>query len=199
MNGRNHTAAGIAVTGMLAAPAVLDLVSGSEHGLFSGFVSAVAVWAFQDVKGLPAMAAVGAVSVFLCVLGLLLPDIDQEHSTVSELLRFHIPVAHRGITHSLWVAMLTFLVAALLWRPLVFLVLGILIHDILDWPSKAGWVPFYPLGSYKKVHGTIFSRRHRFVLYSAADPGTETAFAGFVVLACVLIVAFEAYLALWPS
>lgn len=199
MNGRNHMAAGFAVTWMLAAPVVLDFVSGGELGLFSDFASTAAAWTFQGVEGLPATVFVGAASAALCAFGFLLPDIDQEHSTISRLLRFHIPVAHRGVTHTLWAVMLVLLAAVLAWRPLAFLSFGILVHDILDWPSKAGWVPFYPFGHYKKIHGTIFSRKHRFVLYSSAEPGTETVFAGFLVLACVLITAFEAYLALWPS
>lgn len=202
MNGRNHLAAGISVSGLLAATSLLSAMDGAPGALAMAGGAASRAWdwlAYGTGIATPEGAALAGICSVFYLSGVLMPDIDSENSMASKMLGFSLPVAHRGITHSVWTASAFLLAGMSLWHPLAAFGLGVLMHALSDWPSQAGWVPFYPFGSYKKIHGTVFARRHRFVLYSSSSPGSETVAVGLLVLACVLAAAFEAYLVLWPS
>ena len=87
--------------------------------------------------------------VILVIFGSLLPDIDNEKSTLGRY--FRLPLRHRGLTNSLWAILL--LGAVSLFVPLVgWVFVGYLTHVLLDGLSTAGWVPFYPLGKYKVIN-----------------------------------------------
>lgn len=114
--------------------------------------------------------------ILLYYIGVLLPDIDNT-STISSALRFKLPFRHRGVTHSVW-AMCLFLVPSLIWSwawVLRYVALGMLCHGLADSLSVAGWVPFYPLGNYRVVHGNTVCRKGRHLaLYASDREGSET-------------------------
>ena len=202
MNGRNHMAAGGAVSALLAATAVLsgterapEALAAAGRPLLAAHAWAIYGAGMPGAKGIALTACCGA---FLA-LGLVLPDIDLANSTASKLAHFSLPLRHRGFTHTVWAILLFLAAGAFLWRPLAAIGAGMLVHDLLDWPSQAGWSPFYPLGKHRIFHDTVMARNHRFVLYSSASPGSEAVASGLVIMICVLAIAFEAYLALWPA
>lgn len=127
----------------------------------------------------------------LCILfyyfGLLLPDIDTT-STISNFFHFKIPGPHRGFTHSLWLVLLFLIPGFLFFKPICFLALGMLIHDISDSLSSAGWVPFYPFGNYKLIHENIVcSKCKHITLYSSTAKHSETACNIILFLTSALI------------
>ena len=101
--------------------------------------------------------AEGIVSLSLCAIGSLWPDIDIEQSTISQMLKpisiIHVAIGkklkcggHRGITHSLLYALLLSAPLLLLnWKYAVSLFVGLLSHMILDMISGGVKLlaPFY--------------------------------------------------------
>ena len=135
-------------------------------------------------------------SVFFYYIGLLIPDIDSEYSMISKMLHFHIPVAHRGLTHSVWAGLIFLVIGVVLFYPLRFLFIGLLIHGFIDHFSKAGWVPFYPIGKYRIYNNTVFTNKKHMVFYSAKAPEAELIFNGFILLFSIVLIGFSYYLIL---
>lgn len=109
--------------------------------------------------------------ILLYYLGNLLPDIDSKYSTITRMAHFHLPVKHRGITHTVYCWIGLYLLG---WKvhPLFYmLMLGVAAHVVIDMGSKAGWVPFYPLGRYRVWDGCILSSRasRRRFYYKSGD------------------------------
>jgi len=132
-------------------------------------------------------------SIFLFGLGLLLPDIDT-NSTISNFLHFKIPGPHRGLTHSLWLVMLFMAFGFVYVYPLRFLALGILNHDIVDSFSAAGWVPFYPFGSYKISNDIVCAKNRHITLYSSKAKYSEAVCLLVFVLISVILLGFEYFM-----
>lgn len=179
MNGRNHLATGavLAVDAALLAlsagvPAALDPLARYGHG--------------------PAGYAACAGCAALYLFGTVLPDIDNG-GLVSKWTHFSLPLAHRGWTHSVWAAAVFLFLGARAW-PMRYVAFGMLVHDLMDALSTAGWVPFYPFGRWRNYRGTVMARGWTPGLYGSSSPGSENVAAGLVAGASVLGWAFWAYL-----
>ena len=135
-------------------------------------------------------------SVFFYYIGVLSPDIDSDRSTISKMLHFSIPVVHRGLTHSIWIGGIFAGIGVCVFYPLRFLFIGFLIHGFMDHYSKAGWVPFYPLGDYRIYNNTVFTNKKHLVFYSAKAPEAEWIFNGFILLLSILLIGFGYYFVL---
>lgn len=128
-------------------------------GLFQeyGLLSSISVWAdrfmgrlipgTQD-QPLVLVAVFVVASAVLFLVGTLAPDMDMERSTLGR--HFHIPVRHRGWTHTNWI-LLIFGVLAWLdpWGLCLWFFLGLASHLFLDELSRSGRVHWYPLTKYK--------------------------------------------------
>lgn len=94
----------------------------------------------------------GIVSKGICgacyCLGLILPDIDNEDSVIGRYV--HLPVGHRGITHSAYV-LLPFLPAGFLHSAFWMLGLGMLLHIFVDSFSRCGISWFKPFSGYRRL------------------------------------------------
>lgn len=180
MKGTNHLITGSVLGADLCG---LYMMAGS------GFPFREAVSVFFDplaryggLRGMFAAAGCAALYLFGCVL----PDIDNG-GIVSKFLHFRLVVRHRGITHSVWL-MMPFLFAALFapgfWA-LRFVFIGMLMHCLIDRPSTAGWVPFYPFGSWKVANNVVINKRKHLTLYGADKPGTEGLLCFFIVFGSI--------------
>lgn len=115
--------------------------------------------------------AITAISFLICaslfILGSLLPDIDQEKSTIGKIC--HIPVRHRTWTHTIWVVLVFALISAVL--PCVFwLTFGYTLHIFYDSLSKGGICWFYPISQYKTwTSGAQVKKNHKFYLYRTGE------------------------------
>lgn len=103
----------------------------------------------------------------LFFLGCLLPDVDQENSTLGKV--FYIPVRHRTWTHSIWglfiLAAISYFVPCIAW-----LALGCTLHIFWDSLSKGGICWFYPISKYKNwTSGAQIKKNHWIFLYRAGE------------------------------
>lgn len=132
--------------------------------------------------------------LLLFVVGTLWPDIDSEHTMLGRHL--HLPLRHRGWTHTDWLFVPA--IAGAWFEPsglLAWFVLGWGTHLVLDEISKAGRVHFYPLTKYK-VYVTpdgreVVVKRFWTGLYKAGKPSE------YIVLCALVIGALAACWAVW--
>lgn len=119
------------------------------------------------------------VFIAMFVLGCLLPDIDQENSTLGRYI--HIPVAHRTWTHTAWG--LIFLGIASIFAPYIFwLAYGCFLHIFYDSLSKGGICWFYPISQYRTwASGAQVKKGHSIYLYRTGE-ASETVLATLVVI-----------------
>ena len=68
------------------------------------------------------------ISVFLYLLGALLPDMDLDTSAIGRII--YLPVGHRTWTHALYL-------------PIIFGVVGVLWFKPLQWPAIGYFIPLY--------------------------------------------------------
>ena len=140
-----------------------------------------------------------ALSFAFLLIGVLLPDIDTTGAITVLTKYHHLPIPHRGVTHTLYFAVLMWL-PGLFFYPLRFIAIGCLIHDIFDSFSKAGWVPLYPFGSHymgrtPDGHQVVMTKRSHFIFYKTDGGRSEDIFLGIffginVIIAVCLIVWF---------
>ena len=130
--------------------------------------------------------------VLIYYLGNLLPDIDLEHSLISKILHVHLPVVHRGITHSDWVVLI-FIVLAFKVYLFRFFALGYVAHLFIDSFSKAGRVPFYPLGKYYVRNNIAISKRKHITLYSSED-NSEFVVLFIMSIVSIAVAGFAVYM-----
>lgn len=203
MTGKGHIVSG---TTILADAIFACILAGS--GTAPAFAVPAADAASRAMNPLHGGITVpGALMAAACVacyyIRVLLPDIDKAGSTISKLVHFHIPVNHRGITHSLWAmvpaAVTASLTAGYARMTFLWFLAGMLAHNLVDGLSVAGWVPFYPLGSWRTYRDTMTRRRHHHGWYSSNVPGSEDAMNGFLIVVSVVSACFWAYLAYWPK
>lgn len=193
MTGKAHLCFGCIAAADCAAAALMAGKAGfwAAHPETAGALSCLLV------PSGPAAALTAAACGIAYLVGLLAPDLDTD-GLLANRTGLRLPLAHRGWTHTLWAAAAVFWAGLKLWFPLRYLGLGILVHDLADSLSQAGWVPFYPFGKWRVVHGTVMKRGRTPALYSSADPSGEAVVNGMfaaVSLACAL---FGAYLLWWP-
>lgn len=99
-----------------------------------------------------------AIGMPLFIIGTLLADADLPHSLMGRFMPWGTiwrrqsasepatsPIAHRGWTHTLWVLLGVGALAATVAPVLVWLLVGMVTHVLLDAASMAGWVWYYPL------------------------------------------------------
>lgn len=99
-----------------------------------------------------------AIGLPLFVIGTVLPDIDLPDSMAGRYMPWGTlwrpfesredvtsPMNHRGWTHTLWVLLGVGLLAAWVWPGFIWLLAGMITHDLLDAGSMAGWIWYYPL------------------------------------------------------
>lgn len=190
MTGKGHVLSGtilatdVLMSSFLCKPMLTHMPDVLQN-ICSSIASAFDV--FSAYEGTLCYVMIG-VSVLLYYVGLLLPDIDNT-STISSFLHFKLPLRHRGFTHSLWFVAILAVVSYFWVWPLRFLTLGVFVHDFFDSFSKAGWVPFYPLGSYRIVHDKIVCATGRHLaFYSTKDEGSEGAFNITFLIVSVLAI-----------
>lgn len=130
----------------------------------------------------------------LFLLGCLLPDIDQEHSTLGRY--FHLPVAHRTWTHTVWFIALFAIPAIFVVPWLAWLAYGCFLHIFLDSLSKGGICWFYPISQYKKwTSGAQIKKNHWIYLYRTGEM-SETILTGFFVLLGAGLLVYDILLTL---
>lgn len=123
---------------------------------------------------------VAFIAAFL--LGVLLPDIDQEHSALGRYI--HIPVRHRTWTHTIWFVAL-FAVPAYFLPFFVWIAYGSLLHIFFDSLSRGGICWFYPISKYKTYEGGAqIKKKHWLWLYRVGDKSEKV----FVIIFTILVV-----------
>jgi len=124
----------------------------------------------------------------LFLIGCLLPDIDQEKSTMGKII--HLPVKHRTWTHTIWAVAL--LAAISYFLPCVtFLTFGYTLHIFFDSLSKGGICWFYPLSQYKTwTSGAQVKKNHKFYLYRTGET-SETLLTAIIVFIGALALTYN--------
>lgn len=112
--------------------------------------------------------------ILLYFIGALLPDVDSPYSMLGRVI--HIPVEHRTWTHAIWWPVL--LCVGGIWvRLLMWLGLGVFLHDFVDSFSASGLNWFYPI---KKKH------KHRLKLYHTGHIGERV----IIIITWVLMILY---------
>mgnify|MGYP000104600320 CR=1 FL=1 len=99
-----------------------------------------------------------AIGLLLFVIGTVLPDIDLTDSLAGRFMPWGTlwnrnrdgvsvfsPIAHRGWTHTLWALIGIGVLTAWVHPLFIWLLAGMITHDLLDAASMAGWIWYYPL------------------------------------------------------
>lgn len=131
-----------------------------------------------------------AVGVGLCAFGSLVPDIDSDKSMLGR--KFHLPVPHRTITHSIWPVIAIAL--ATLWCGLhtvwgfwwAMFGFGYLSHLVADACGRAGICWAWPFQQYITYDsGAFVAPGHHIKLYRNGEMSEWTCVAGAVVIVFV--------------
>ena len=118
-------------------------------------------------------------SSILFLLGSLLPDIDEPISMIGRW--FHLPVKHRGLTHTILL-----LCGLLKWPVFIWLILGCFLHIFWDSFSRMGVCWLYPFSRYKEYNnGARVKKGKHFWFYRTARPSEYVVITLLVVLAVV--------------
>lgn len=199
MNGRHHVIANVST--VITIDTVLKILSrASDNDIYSkchNFVlSQSNIEPELQLSSIAVNIGMAVVCIVLFVIGSLLPDIDQESSTLGKII--YIPVQHRTWTHTFWIiaflAVLSVSVSCLMW-----LCLGYLLHLFYDSLSKGGICWFYPLSQYKTwTSGAQIKKNHKIYLYRTGETSELiiTMLAAFVGASMLV---YNIYLTVGPS
>ena len=167
MLGRNHLISNIASVTILYTG--LSTVAAHSDG-FIGAVTAPCAQSVLDsftVYGDLPKTAVVALGAVLFFIGTYLPDIDNPNSRFGKV--FHLPVEHRTWTHAIWFPAVMALLS-IVFPPLLWLVLGYVLHLFWDSLSRGGVCWFYPISRYNKYgSGAQVKRKHPVKIYAVGE------------------------------
>lgn len=193
MMGRSHIAVnvsiGVTISVMLAAQmeSEVSVVASCSTALFR-FLFPDEIM-FGTKNGLENHVILFGLSViFMFVIGSILPDMDQKHSTIGK--HFHLPMKHHRWTHTLWFVLIGVLLsfAHIVFR---FLTFGYALHILGDSVSTAGVAWLYPITKYREYpNGAFVARNHHVKLYRTNAP-SEGRFVVIVILLCGVLCVFE--------
>lgn len=187
MMGRHH----IIVGSFMAAPAVVTVMkTAASESIAAPMAQVVMSWCLPQ----PSLLFV-VLAVVLFVVGCVAPDADQRHSLAGRWV--HLPLVHRGWTHTVWALGLVTLVS--LWEPTRYLwamSAGMLTHCLLDSVSRAGVVWGYPFTRYKVITVGSGSRATRCVVkpgyrrgWYKASARSEDIVAWGISVVCAVVTA----------
>lgn len=209
MMGRSHLIGGTAVAATAGAgvawlarpdnrlvPELHPLLAGANDWITTGATWLVDKFVPWGATGSPTTSGVllAAMMALLFWVGCLFADVDSEHTMLGR--RLHLPLRHRGWTHTDWVL---WPLVGLAWLEptglLAWFVLGHATHLFLDELSKAGRVHWYPITKYK-VYVTPDGRE---VVVKQRWQGLYKAgkMSEYLVLGVVVLIALAASWAVW--
>ena len=171
MRGTYHIAGGLAILGLGRACVTVGEGMGQSHiegdpswvshalDTVSEAVSSWSAWLHQMFIGSDDQWLTSvAIGLPLFIIGSVLPDIDLPHSLAGRFMPWGTlwlrpesradalsPIAHRGWTHTLWVLLVVSALTAWVSPVFIWLLAGMITHDVLDAGSMAGWIWYYPL------------------------------------------------------
>jgi hypothetical protein len=128
-------------------------------------------------------------SVGFYLLGTLLPDIDKDTSMISQIFHFHIPIEHHTWTHLVYWA-LAFIPLGLVFRPIMFLPIGYVLHLVADSFSVCGNCWF--VLNYRRYgdNGAKVKKGHILKLYQTGKASEYVLVSVFFTLAVVMCIYF---------
>ena len=131
-----------------------------------------------------------AIIFALVYFGALLPDIDSNTSILGRYV--HLPLEHRGFTHSFYF-LLPFLIIGYFNAYVLWIAFGIFTHLLMDSFSYAGNCWFnYKTGYIRYGSGAIVKKKHLFKLYRVGKVSEGFVVAIVIVLNLLLVyIAFK--------
>lgn len=161
-------------------------VNHCDNTYVSDFIQNVSNWCIPH-----ASIAHTALGLLLFYFGTLLPDCDSKNSMLGKIM--HIPVEHRTITHAVWIPIGLF-VLSIMYRPLLCLVLGYMLHLLWDNLSKCGVCYFWPVSKYKYFgnSGAKIKKKHIFYLYRTCS-SSEYVLLSILVMITIILICFYTY------
>ncbi len=127
----------------------------SNTHILLGILAGSVYYAYFPVKGLVLQILFSLALIF----GVLLPDIDEAHSTIGQKVGFISKLIqkifkHRGFFHSVWMILILYVLFAFVLKKYfalnLFILMGFLVgyaaHLLGDAITVNGIKPFYPLG-----------------------------------------------------
>lgn len=181
MMGRNHLICGISAAGLsLALDDIANSLLFQPHGIETPLRLAMG----SSIESVPYMLLSGC----LFLIGCALPDIDSASSLAGRFL--HLPVKHRGITHTVWMV-LFFGLLTIAFRPMFWLTFGYFLHIVFDSVSAMGVLWLYPFRKYREYPtGARVAPGHRIKLYHTGKK-SETVFV--VIFTCICLVGLTGW------
>lgn len=138
---------------------------------------------FTIPNGFAGVASVVA-RVSLCIFGSLLPDIDTPYSALGRFVC--VPGGHRGWPHSIYPVIVLSLVSVIA-HPMIWLVLGYLLHLLWDAPSVMGVAFLRPFSGYIVYNsGAKIKKKHWLKLYKTNGLSERIIVFLFTVLSVLL-------------
>lgn len=222
MRGTYHIAGGLAMLGLGRACVTVGERMGQSQAMIdsgepswmsnaldtvSGVVQLGSTWIHQmfipsDDQWLTSVA----IGLPLFIIGTVLPDIDLPDSLAGRFMPWGTllrspesradatsPLNHRGWTHTLWVLLGVGAATAWVWPGFIWLLAGMITHDLLDAGSMAGWIWYYPLfpSTWKVIERgetrIVVSTRYRSIMgnllrYQQSKPWLEPMYVALLVI-----------------
>lgn len=192
MVGKNHIIA--ATSSLIAAGSILEYARGHIDSeciaeVVSPMVESVEKFIF-DVPKLP-FALVCILNLIFYYIGTLMPDIDNENSTIGRFI--HIPIEHRTWTHTIWVVLI-FAVIGIWVRPVFWFAMGYFVHLFWDSFSACGVCWCYPITKYVSYSSGAKVKKGHFLKLYWAGKTSETVVTVVITVLTVLLLAFDVYI-----
>lgn len=193
MTGKNHVSSNIA-SGMILGSA--GCVLNTYQGPFASIVHCVIDFIYRNLilpqDGLPWFCWV-TTSAAMFILGSLLPDTDNEGSSLTPVIR--LPFEHRTWTHTMW-AVCLLLLPVFWYRVLFWLAFGYFLHLFWDSLSYCGVCYFYPISKYRVyASGAKVKINHPCKVYRVGAT-SETVLMAVLWTSAIFITGFTAYILL---
>ncbi len=181
--------------GVAALAAASSVPVPGDTGLLEACVSTSARHALEYLfGGYVGLSLVSVSGIILYTLGLLLPDVDSETSTLGR--RFHLPLGHRTWTHSLYPA-IAFIVLGIWLRPLLWLGLGYLAHLWCDSLSRQGICWLYPIPGFSGAGDAKVKNGHWVKLYRTGGLSETLVMSGVCAVCAAVLVASVYLMVTW--
>ena len=205
MMGHHHVRIGLMSGAVVASVGAALCTDSTIHRVVPDVQAIIIDWAVPWIHGASggmsmnwALCALGTCAATITVaIGSLFPDIDSRNSRLGR--HVHLPLRHRGWTHTDWLLILVLALSFVDPTGLsVWFFVGLFSHDVTDELSVAGRVRFYPLTKYKVISSSsgesiVVSRRYRGLYTTGSDSTSEKVVYRVLMVACAIVTALSAW------
>ena len=205
MMGHHHVRIGLMSGAAVASLGAALCTDSTIHRVVPDVQAIIIDWAVPWIHGASGemsmnwtLCALGTCAATITVaIGSLFPDIDSRNSRLGR--HVHLPLRHRGWTHTDWLLILVLALSFVDPTGLsVWFFVGLLSHDVTDELSVAGRVHFYPLTKHKVItpssdESIVVSCRYQGLYTTGSDSTSEKVVYRVLMVSCAIVIALSVW------